>query len=146
VRRLHIIGGPGSGKSSVAGELARRLAVPAYDLDELFWDTRASRYGVRADVAERDRRLASIVAQDGWVIEGVWRVIRRFILRKVRRDTSRQESLTDLWRLLRWSHTYDARHLPAARESIAACGRRPVVCATPAQVFAAVSDVSARTR
>ena len=70
--RIHILGGPGIGKSFVAGELSRRLSVPAYDLDDLFWDRSASRYGVRADVDERDRRLAAIVSQDGWVIEGVY--------------------------------------------------------------------------
>jgi len=128
--RIHIIGGPGSGKSFIAAELSRRLAVPAYDLDELFWDRAALRYGVRADGQERGRRLAAIVAQDGWIIEGVyygwlapsfeaadviielspsiwirhWRVLRRFLLRKLRRNASKRESILDLWRLLRWSH------------------------------------------
>ena len=166
--RIHIIGGPGSGKSFVAAELSRRLGVPAYDLDDLFWDRSASGYGVRADVDERDRRLATIVAQDGWVIEGVyygwltpsfgaadmvielspsiwvrhWRVIRRFVLRQRRRTASKHESLVDLWRLLRWSHAYDRRHLAEARESISARGRQLVACTTPEQVFAATSHFS----
>lgn len=165
MRRIHLIGGPGSGKSSVAGALSRRLGVPAYDLDDLFWASRASGYGVRAAAEERDRRLAAIVAQDGWVIEGVyygwlgpsfdradlvielspsvwirhWRVIRRFVLRRLRRAGSKRESLADLWRLLRWSHTYETRHLTAAREAIAARGRYPVVCATRTQVLEAAS-------
>ena len=164
--RIHIIGGPGSGKSFVAAELSRRLGVPAYDLDDLFWDGSASRYGVRADVDERDRRLVAIVAQDGWVIEGVyygwlapsfdaadmiiepspsiwvrhWRVMRRFAVRKLRRNGSKHESLVDLWRLLRWSHSYDRRNLAEARESIAARGRQLVACTTPEQVFAATSN------
>ncbi len=164
--RIHIIGGPGSGKSFVAAELSHRLGVPAYDLDDLFWDRSASRYGVRSDAAERDRRLAAIVAQDSWIIEGVyygwlapsfeaadmileltpslwvrhWRVIRRFVLRKLGRRASKHESLADLWRLLRWSHTYDRRHLAAARQSISACGRQLVACTTSEQVFAATSS------
>ena len=168
--RIHIIGGPGSGKSFVAGELSRRLGVPAYDLDDLFWDRSALRYGVRTEVAERDRRLAAIVAQDGWVIEGVyygwlapsfdaadiiielsppilvrhWRVIRRFALRKLGRSASKHESLVDLCRLLRWSHAYDKRHLAEARETISGRGRQLLACATPKQVFAATSNFSLR--
>jgi adenylate kinase family enzyme len=166
--RIHIIGGPGSGKSFVAAELSRRLGVPAYDLDDLFWDSSSLGYGVRADTAERDRRLAAIVAQDGWIIEGVyygwlapsfdaadiiieltpsiwvrhWRVIRRFTLRKLGRAASKHESLVDLWRLLRWSHAYDRRHLAEVRETISARGRQLVACTTPEQVFAATSNFS----
>jgi hypothetical protein len=70
--RIHIIGGPGSGKSFVAAELSSRLGVATHDLDDLFWHRSASRYGIRADPADRDRELAAIVAQDGWVIEGVY--------------------------------------------------------------------------
>ena len=162
--RIHIIGGPGSGKSFVAAELSCRLGVPAYDLDDLFWDSSALEYGVRSDAAERNRRLAAIAAQDGWIIEGVyygwlapsfeaadiiieltppiwvrhWRVIRRFALRKLGRTPSKHESLFDLWRLLRWSHAYDRRHLPEAHETIAARGRQFMTCTTPEQVFAAI--------
>jgi adenylate kinase family enzyme len=166
--RIHIIGGPGSGRSCVAAELSRRLGVSAYDLDDVFWDRSASRYGVRADVDERDLRVVAILAEEGWVIEGVcygwlvpsfdaadmiielspfiwvrhWRVIRRFALRKLRRNGSERESLVDLWRLLRWSHSYDRRHLAEARECIAARGRQLVPCTTPEQVFAATSSFS----
>jgi len=143
------------------------MGVAAYDLDDLFWDKSAGRYGARADHAERDRRLAVIVALDGWVIEGVyygwlaasflaadiiieltppmavrhWRVIKRFARRKVRRVASPRESLSDLWRLLCWSHAYDRRHLIEARQLIGACGRQVVTCATADQVFAATSGL-----
>ena len=166
--RIHIFGGPGSGKSFVAAELSRRLGIPAYDLDDLFWDPSASRYGVRAEAAGRDRRLAAIVAQDGWVIEGVyygwlarsfeaadiiialsppiwvrhWRVIRRFVLRKLGHTTAKHESLMDLWRLLRWSHAYDRQHLAEARAIISGSGRQILHCATPEQVLAATSNFS----
>lgn len=165
--RIHIIGGPGSGKSVVAADLSRRLGIPAYDLDDLFWDAAASRYGFRADAAVRDRKLAEIVAQEGWVIEGVyygwlapsfeaadiivalspsiwvrhWRVIRRFTLRKLGCAATKYESLLDMWRLLRWSHAYDRRHLVEASKTIRGCGRQIVVCTTPEQVIAASNCV-----
>ncbi len=70
--RIHIIGGSGSGKSYIAAKLARHLGVPSHDLDELFWDQAAGGYGFRTDPAKRDKQLKEIVAQDGWIIEGVY--------------------------------------------------------------------------
>jgi adenylate kinase family enzyme len=167
--RIHILGGPGSGKSWIAAKLAARLGVPAHDLDDLFWERAASRYGVRADPAERDRRLTAIVAGDGWIIEGVYyqwlapsfaaadcivaltppiwlrhgRVLRRFISRKLGRAPSKRESLADLWRLLRWSHGYDANQLVRARQLLAQHGRDCVGCRNFAEVLAAVHPVPA---
>src|SRR5262245_10433346 len=149
--RIHLIGGPGSGKSHAAAMLSAQFDVPAYALDDLFWDRSSASYGVRTDSTVRDQELASIVARDGWIIEGVyygwlapsfaaadliialtpsivirqWRIVKRYALRKIGRVASRQdESLVDLWRLLRWGHTYDAQHLSQARSAVATCGRR----------------------
>ena len=127
--RVHIIGGPGTGKSFAAGVLARSLGVTAYELDDIFWDRQAASYGMRADVVARDRELAQIVHQDGWIIEGAYyawvgpsfdsadviialtpalwirhlRVIRRFLLRKLGRIATKRETLADFGRLLRWA-------------------------------------------
>ncbi len=162
--RIHIIGGPGSGKSHAALALSARFSVTAYDLDDLFWDRSAPGYGVRAQTIVRDQRLASIVARDGWIVEGVyygwlapsfaaadtivaltppilvrhWLVITRFVLRKLgRMPSKREESLADLWRLLRWSHAYDVQHLVQARNAVTALGRRWVECQTLEDVFSA---------
>ena len=152
--RIHIIGGPGSGKSYAAAKLAERFGVPACDLDDLFWDNAAQRYDVRADPAERDRKLAAVVSGDGWIIEGVyyqwlgpsfdaadyifaltppiwirhWRVIRRFWMRKLGRTQSKCESVLDLVRLLRWSHAYDRHNLAKARQFIAERKRTLISC------------------
>jgi hypothetical protein len=161
--RLHIIGGSGSGKSYIATKLAERFGVPAYDLDELFWDQASGSYGMRADPVKRDQQLATIVTRDGWIIEGVyyawltpsfdaadviialtpsiwirhWRVVRRFILRKCGRLPSKRESFGDLWRLLRWSHAFDMANLAPARKLIAGRGQEIVDCKTFADVLAA---------
>ena len=59
--RIHVLGGPGSGKSFVAAKIAASYGIAAYDLDELFWDTAAPTYGVRADPEHRDQALAALV-------------------------------------------------------------------------------------
>jgi len=162
--RIHLIGGAGSGKSYAAARLSSQFDVPAFELDELFWDRSAPGYGVRADPAARDRELAAIVALDGWIIEGVyygwlapsfaaadiiialtpsiavrqWRVIKRFVLRKAgRAPPLRNESLISLWRLLVWNQTFDLQHLPQARAAVTALGRTWVECQTLEDVLAA---------
>jgi adenylate kinase family enzyme len=68
LQRINIIGGPGSGKSYAARHLSTRLGMPAYDLDDLFWDRATQNYGVRASEIERDARLVAITQQDAWVM------------------------------------------------------------------------------
>ena len=164
--RIHILGGPGSGKSYLAAKLANHFGIPAYDLDSLFWDQTSSCYGIRANPEKRDQQLATVVTQDGWVIEGVyyqwlapsfkaanivlaltpsigirhWRVIRRFVLRRLGRVPSKHESLADLWRLLRWSHAFDANKLILARKFITTQGRTLVDCKTFDDVLAAIKS------
>ena len=166
--RIHILGGPGSGKSYLAAKLANHFGIPAYDLDGLFWDQTTSCYGIRANPAKRDQQLASQVAHDGWVIEGVYyqwlapsfkladvvfvltpsiwirhgRVIRRFILRRFGKVPSKHESFADLWRLLRWSHAFDANNLIQARKFITAHERTPVDCKTFDDVMAATKGLT----
>ncbi len=166
--RIHIIGGPGSGKSYITAKLAERFGVPAHDLDDLFWDRAALGYGIRANAADRDRQLATIVSKDGWIIEGVyyqwlapsfvaadvvivltpsvwtrhWRVVRRFILRRLGTIPSKHESLADLWRLLRWSHAYDTDNLAQARKFVTERGRKLVECKTFSHVLAATKNLT----
>jgi len=164
--RIYIIGGPGSGKTFMAAKTAARFGIPAYDLDDLFWDSAAARYGVRAGASERDRKLAAIIASDGWIIEGVYRqrptpsfeaanvivaltpsiwlrhrrVVRRFLSRKFGRTPSKRESLADLWRLLRWSHAYGGDNLARTRQLTAECGCELTVCRTAGELLAAIES------
>jgi adenylate kinase family enzyme len=171
--RIHLIGGPGSGKSYAAAVLSAQFDVPAYHLDDLFWDRLATSYGVRTDSTVRDQELASIVSRDGWIIEGVyygwlapsfaaadiiialtpsivirqWRVVKRYALRKAGREaSSKNESLVDLWQLLRWGHTYDVQMLAPARSAVTACGRTWVECQTLEDVSVATSHLERQIR
>ena len=37
-RKLHILGGPGAGKTYVSKKLSKEYGYPVFDLDEFFWD------------------------------------------------------------------------------------------------------------
>lgn len=124
MRRVSIVGSPGSGKTTVGRRLAAHLEVPFVELDAIVhqpgW-TELPRDEFRARVGE-------LVAEDGWVVDGnysavqdlVWAradtvvwldlprrtVMRRVVMRTVRRAFTRErlwngnrEPLTNFYRL-----------------------------------------------
>lgn len=65
--KLHVIGVPSAGKTTLAGNVSRLLCVPHHDLDALaFVD---ERWTLRA-TAERDAMLARILEAPSFVTEG----------------------------------------------------------------------------
>lgn len=38
IMRIHIIGGPGSGKTTLARRIASRLKIPFYEMDVIGWE------------------------------------------------------------------------------------------------------------
>ena len=72
IMKIHIIGGPGSGKTFLADRLSRQYGIPHYDLDDLQWDNAANDYGTKRDPQERAALLDQILQRDDWIIEGVY--------------------------------------------------------------------------
>jgi adenylate kinase family enzyme len=132
--KIHIIGPSGSGKTYLARELSAITGVPATNLDDIFWDNRSDSYGLKRPPAERDRLLEAVLENDDWIIEGVyykwlakplraadrvlflhtpyrlqvWRIVRRFVLRKIgRRRSSKKETLKSVGALLKWNRSYN---------------------------------------
>jgi adenylate kinase family enzyme len=124
MRRVSIVGTPGSGKTSVGRQLADRLDVAFIELDAIFhqphWGELPSE--------EFRARVSEMLKGDGWVVDGnysavqelVWRaadtvvwldlprsvVMRRVTLRTLRRAITREElwngnrePLTNFYRL-----------------------------------------------
>ena len=135
--KIHIIGGPGSGKTFLAEKLSKELGIPHYDLDELQWDNHTDTYGVTRDPEERERLLGDLLKQKDWIIEGVYyawcqqcfvdadriyllrvprykyryRIIRRFLRRKLGLEQGKKETLKSVSQLLKWADKYQTENL-----------------------------------
>lgn len=66
--KIIIIGGPGTGKSTLANNLARKLELPVYHLDAIHhlpnWEIR--------DKKERDQIILKTIEEPKWVIDGTY--------------------------------------------------------------------------
>ena len=71
-RKIHIIGGPGSGKSYIARKLSTFYNIHAYDLDDIFWDRLTNAYGTKAREEDRNTALSEILNKESWIVEGVY--------------------------------------------------------------------------
>ena len=134
-RRIHILGGAGSGKTTVARDLGRRLGLPIYDLDQIGYEDGV---GDRRPLEMRLADISAISARSGWVAEGVflgwtdellraadvilwldvpwrtaaWRIVTRH-LRASLAGTNRHPGTLRLLRFLRIARTY--YHNPEAQ-------------------------------
>ena len=140
--KIHIIGGPGSGKTSLAHKLSSELGISHYDLDDLQWDNESTCYGKKRDQKERDVLLAEILKRSDWIIEGVYyawcwqcfadadriyllnvprktyrsRIIRRFLRRKLGLEKGKKETFKSVRDLLRWADKYQKENLIEIRK------------------------------
>jgi len=168
-KRIHIIGGPGSGKSHIAGLISARYSIPVLDLDTIFWDNCASVYGIKADPLKRDNAMSTFLARDSWIVEGVYyawlgasfqkadlilalissiwlrdlRIVWRFFKRKLGFIPSRKkETFKGLFQLLEWNHTYDSTNLREARAYIADLGRNISDCRNATDALKLIEDLT----
>jgi adenylate kinase family enzyme len=142
--KIHIIGGPGSGKTWIARQLSGTFKIPAFDLDDIFWEKDACHYGIKAPPEKRDFELKQILSNRSWIIEGVYyswlkasfhladliiilktpiwlrdvRIVRRFVKRKLGMITTKRESLNDLQKLIKWNHGFDNNNLKPALDFV----------------------------
>lgn len=68
-QRIHVVGGPGSGKTTLARSLAAALGEQVHGLDEIF--RLGGGNGPLRPAAERDAMVEGILAQPAWITEGV---------------------------------------------------------------------------
>jgi adenylate kinase family enzyme len=135
MKRVAIIGSGGSGKSTLARDMGRRLELPVYHLDKLFW----SPNWVERPKQEWQELQESLCAKPTWVMDGnyggtmdirltacdtvifldmprmlcFWRIVKRFVKYRgnARPDMTQgcEERLTREFLLWVWNYPRDRR-------------------------------------
>jgi adenylate kinase family enzyme len=132
--KIHIVGGPGSGKTTLARQIARRLNIRCYDLDEIGYEGGA---GPRRSLETRLTDLSRIAAQESWITEGVflgwtgelfkkaevivwldlpwriarWRIFTRHLMAELRRK-NRHPGWRKLYNFTKWCSKYYSGSAP----------------------------------
>ncbi len=149
-RRIHIIGGAGSGKTTLARQIAEHLTVQAYDLDAIAYENGA---GPKRSLDVRRTAVHRIVTQPAWVSEGgflwwtdellqaadviVWLDLpwhiaaKRVLMRHMRASlagTNKHRGLRKLLRFLLWTRRYyTSESVPAVPDDDGAMNRTATV-------------------
>jgi adenylate kinase family enzyme len=145
VARVYVVGGGGSGKSTLGAVLARRLGCPLVRLDAVFGRPAAVPGQAVVGRAEGDALLRALTAPDAWVLEGnfpgwiaeaaaraavvawldvpfpvaAWRIVRRHVAADLRGENP-YSGYRRLWRFLHNQRRYYADTPAAYRRRLAA--------------------------
>ena len=144
MRRVLVIGSGGSGKTTVAKQIAAKTGLPLIHLDQLFWHPG----WVPTPDPEWDRVTDELIARDAWVMDGnygrtlpkrmaaadtvvfldmprvvcTWRILKRRFSHfgRSRPDVAPgcPEHLT--WEFLHWVWTYPSRRRPGVLRQVEA--------------------------
>ncbi|MDP4012641.1 MAG: AAA family ATPase [Candidatus Nanoarchaeia archaeon] len=123
--RIYIIGTMGSGKSTLAKKLSKKLKIPYYDLDDIFY---ARKYTVIRSYEECEKLLKNLTKKKKWIIEGVYSKwvesgikrshlvicleipflisVYRVISRRFKRKGNFNENWRDYFRMLKHNYQY----------------------------------------
>ncbi len=78
-RRVHVIGTSGSGKTTVAGDIADKLGIRHIELDAIHWQSE----WIELPDEEFIERVSEAIHEDAWVIDGNYRVVRQLLWERV---------------------------------------------------------------
>lgn len=135
--KIHIIGCSGSGKTYLADALSKKYSIPHFDLDDIQWDDKTNKYGIKRPIEERKKLLQEVLCNNEWIIEGVYyawvqqsfaeadiiyvlnmprylyksRIIIRFFKRKLGIQQGKKETIKSVYNLLKWTETFQNKNL-----------------------------------
>lgn len=69
ISKILILGGPGSGKTTLANQLSEILGLPIINLDNINY----KKGWIQRDKKERDRIIRKKMNNDEWIIEGIYK-------------------------------------------------------------------------
>ena len=143
--RIHVIGAPGSGKTTYARKLAKARNLPLFCLDEILFDNSGKISRKRSEV-ERTTIVQEFAGVQDWISEGasfsdwinpvlkrateihiisfsrticVYRYIKRYVKRKLGIEHStHKETLKELWNGIKWTWNYNNDILPIILKKI----------------------------
>lgn len=70
-KRIFIIGGPGSGKTTIARKLSQQYKIPFIDMDKIFFQIEKDRQIVNEE-KDSQRIIQKFINDDAWITEGVY--------------------------------------------------------------------------
>ena len=165
-KKIHIIGGPGSGKTYISKKLSDVYNIPVFDLDSIFWDKKKREY-VRTSDDYRSIEIERVLQNSSWVIEGVyykglsrsfeksdliivlrtplylrqWRIFKRFIFRKLDFNHDKQVTLSRFIEAVIWNHKYDNDNLIRFSDFTAKHAGKIVYCRTYSEIESAINTL-----
>lgn len=103
----------------------------------IYWDNSSEKYRIKTEIEKREKLLKNILEKDVWIVEGIYykwleqsfkdadiiyildlpkyiykfRIIKRFIKRKLKLEISKKETLKSLLDLLKWTDKFQNENM-----------------------------------
>ncbi len=151
-RRVHILGGTGSGKTFLGKAYSGSFNVPLYEADDIFWENVGER--IKRSELPRQELLNSTIEANQWVIEGVfykwvspafdkadiiivlkinkwlrlYRMIKRSLMIFFKNPSNYKITFSNLFELIAFNNSYDGIHFKPMMEILKKYGNKVKVC------------------
>ena len=151
-QKIHIVGGPGAGKTSLAKAYSERSGIRYSEIDELFWTDVGGRSKRPDD--ERAKLLQIAIDSERWIIEGVfyrwlapsfesaekiivlnipkwvrcYRILQRSLPVLISDPSSYRTTIANLLEIIVFNHSYERIHFVPTLKMLERFGDKVVIC------------------